>query len=244
MLKVGETGCGVYRNSVIQLSLFYKSKTSKKLNLFLQGNAMAFLYSFFCPSLRNLDVMAGAQAAILGHEEEGHDAGRLKGAWNLVKFVEIPHQFWNSPSVCFYAKEHNIVRFSHLSLMICLFLLSYLVEPRPDGNVSYLFKWPQTSTGLPPGSFPTHLPPCVLPSSPVKCLVAAGPRIHGPPAEWEETDSFRSNSLKHSRTASMAFGTFPLGADSRQASRSSRARVGVRGCALAREAAVARGARG
>lgn len=48
---------------------------------------MAFLLSFFHPAVRNLGVMAGALAAVLGHKGEGHGVGRLKGAWNTVNFA-------------------------------------------------------------------------------------------------------------------------------------------------------------
>lgn len=52
---------------------------------------MAFLLPFFHPAVRNLDVIAGAHAAILGHKEEGRNVGRLKGAWNPVNFMAAPH---------------------------------------------------------------------------------------------------------------------------------------------------------
>lgn len=64
---------------------------------------MAFLLSFFHPAVRNLGVMAGALAAVLGHKGEGHGVGRLKGAWNTVNFAGTT-QPWNTRSV-FYAKE-------------------------------------------------------------------------------------------------------------------------------------------
>lgn len=50
---------------------------------------MAFLLSFH-PVVRNLDVMAGAQAASLAREEEGHWR-KAKGAWTPVNSVESTH---------------------------------------------------------------------------------------------------------------------------------------------------------
>ena len=44
---------------------------------------MNFLLSY-CPAVRNLDAMAGAQAAVLDRKEEGHTVGRLTGVLSPV----------------------------------------------------------------------------------------------------------------------------------------------------------------
>lgn len=65
---------------------------------------MAFLLSFQ-PGVRNLDVMAGTQAAFLDYTETGHTIGRLGGTRNPVNFMKAPHQPWNNSSIFLHAKE-------------------------------------------------------------------------------------------------------------------------------------------